>query len=129
RPLLAVALAPLCAAVPLRTPGLALRPLPAALLHFRLGVAVGRARLESRDDLLLDLLADEPLDVAEQGAVFARDERHRLPRFPRAAGAADAVDVVFGDVRQIVVHHVRQGLDVDAARGDVGGDEDLQFAV
>src|SRR5467141_2933903 len=61
--------------------------------------------------------------------VFARDERHGLPGFSRAAGAADAVDVVFRDVRQVVVHDVRQRLDVQAARGDVGGDEHLQLAV
>jgi hypothetical protein len=81
------------------------------------------------DDLRLDLLSDEPLDVAKQSPVFARHQRHRLARFPRAAGAADAVDVVFRDVRQVVVDHVRQRLDVDAARGDVGGDEHLQLVV
>src|SRR5204862_7819257 len=81
-----------------------------APLRFGLRVVIARARLESRDDLLLDFLADKPLDVAKQGAVFARDERHGLAGFPRAAGAADAVDVVFRDVRQVVVHDVRQRL-------------------
>src|SRR6266508_3065212 len=92
-------------------------------LRFGLRAVVARSRFESRDDLLLDFLADEPLDVAKEGAVFARDERHGLAEFPRAAGAADAVDVVFRDVRQVVVDDVRQRLDVQAPRGDVGGDE------
>ncbi len=39
------------------------------------------------------------------------------------------MDVVFRDVRQVVVDDVRQGLDVEAPRGDVGGDEHLQLAV
>ena len=90
---------------------------------------VARADFESRDHLLLDFLADEPLDVAKVRAVFARDERHGLAGFARAAGAADAVDVVFRDVRQVVVDDVRQRLDVQAPRGDVGGDEHLQLAV
>ena len=40
------------------------------------------------------------------------------------AGAADAVDVVLGDHRQLVVDDVRQGVDVQAAGGDVGRHED-----
>src|SRR6266508_5707482 len=103
--------------------------LPSAPLRFGLRAVVARARLVSRDDLLLDFLADKPLDVAKVRAVFARDERHLLAGFARAAGAADAVDVVFRDVRQVVVHDVRQRLDVQAPRGDVGGDEHLQLAV
>src|SRR5438046_5407900 len=108
---------------------LVLALLPAAPLRFGLRAVVARAYFEARDDLLLDFLADKPLDVAKEGAVFARDERHGLPRFPRAAGAADAVDVVFRDVRQVVVHDVRQRLDVEPARGDVGGDEHRKLHV
>ena len=50
------------------------------------------------------------------------------PTLAGAAGAADAVDVVLGDVRQLVVDDVGQVLDVEAARGDVGRDEDLHLA-
>ena len=45
------------------------------------------------------------------------------PRRARAARSADAVDVVLGS-RQLEVHDVRQRLDVEAARRDVGRDED-----
>src|SRR5947209_6836323 len=93
---------------------LALPLLPSAPLRFGLSAVVARTYFEARDDLLLDFLADKPLDVAEEGAIFARDERHGLAAFPRAAGAADAVDVVFRDVRQVVIHDVRQRLDVQA---------------
>src|SRR6266853_547980 len=111
------------------TARLVLALLSAASLRFGLRAVVARADFEARDDLLLDFLADQPLDVAKVRAVFARDERHGLAGFARAAGAADAVDVVFRDVRQVVVHHVRQRLDVKTACGDVGGDQDLQLAV
>src|SRR5207249_828592 len=45
------------------------------------------------------------------------------PRLPRA-GPPQAMDVVLGAVRHVEVDDVRQLLDVDAAGGDVGGDED-----
>ena len=96
-PLLAVALVPLLAVplVPLSVPLVPLRValaarvarlvlalLSAAPLRFGLRAVVARADFESRDDLLLDFLADEPLDVAKVRAVFARDERHGLAGFP-----------------------------------------------
>src|SRR3989442_14398480 len=81
--------------LPLLSARLVLALLSAAPLRFGLRAVVARARLESRDDLLLDFLADEALDVAKVRAILARDERHGLTAFSRAAGAADAVDVVF----------------------------------
>ena len=50
-----------------------------------------------------------------------RAERPRRALVSRAARAADAVDVGFGHLRQFVVDHQRQLVDVDAAGGDVGG--------
>jgi len=57
---------------------LVLALLSAAPLRFGLRAVVARARFEARNDLLLDFLADKPLDVAKEGTVFARDERHGL---------------------------------------------------
>ncbi len=37
------------------------------------------------------------------------------------------MDVIFGHHRHVEVHHVTQFGDVDAARGDVGRDEDAEF--
>jgi hypothetical protein len=45
-----------------------------------------------------------------------------------AAGAADAVHVVGGNLGQVVVDHVADGAHVDAAGGHVGGDEHAQVA-
>ena len=47
-----------------------------------------------------------------------------LTRIPGAAGAADAVHVVLGVFGDAVVDHVGDAGDVDAACGDVGGDDD-----
>jgi hypothetical protein len=39
------------------------------------------------------------------------------------------MDVILRHVRQFVIDDERHVLDVETARGDVGGDEDLQLAV
>ena len=56
-------------------------------------------------------------------------ERDRGAAAAGAAGAADAVDVRLGGGRHVVVDDVREVLDVEAARGDVGGDEQVGLAV
>src|SRR5262249_42222708 len=65
--------------------------------------------------LHVDLLLQEALDLDEVLLLLVRDQRDGLARGARAAGAADAVDVVLGHVRQLVVHHERQIVDVEAA--------------
>ena len=76
-----------------------------------------------------DRLLQEPLDLGQVLHLDRVDERDRLAGRARAAGAADAVDVVLGNVRQLVVDDERQVVDVEAARGDVGGDEHLELRV
>ena len=52
--------------------------------------------------------------------------RHRPRKWAGSAGpagAADAVDIILGDQRQVVIDHLRQIVDIEAARSDVGGDE------
>src|SRR5439155_717408 len=68
-------------------------------------------------------LANQPLDVAEIGALLAVAQRDCRASGAGASGAADAVDIGFRHVRQLIVHHVGDAVDVDAARGDVGGDQ------
>ena len=59
---------------------------------------------------------------------LARDEGDRIALLAGAARAADAVRVRLDVLRHVVVDHVRHALDVDAAAGDVGRDEDLELA-
>ena len=68
------------------------------------------------------------LDLGEVLGLLGRDERHGLAGALRAARAADAVDVVLRLLRRVVVDHVRDAVHVDAARGDVGGDEHFHLA-
>ena len=62
----------------------------------------------------------QPFDRLQIRPLFAVAERHGDARRPGPAGAADAVDVRLRLVRQVVVDHVRDAVDVDAARGHVG---------
>ena len=61
--------------------------------------------------------------------VLARlGERDRDALAPGAPRAADAVHVDLGRGRHVVVHDVREVLDVEAARRDVRRDDELERA-
>ena len=78
---------------------------------------------------LLHRLAGCLLDGTQQVLLARRHEQDRVAGTACAAGAADAVDVGLGVVRDVVVDHVADALDVEAAGGDVGGDQDVDLAV
>ena len=90
------------------------------------------SRVAIGDEALLDRprdrLLEHPLDAAQQVGLVDADERDRLARRARPAGPADPVDVVLRVPRQLEVDDVRQVLDVEAAGGDVGRDEDPDLA-
>ena len=54
-----------------------------------------------------------------------RHERDGVSRLVRAPGAADAMHVGVGRIRHFEVDDRVDPVDVEAARGDVGGDEHL----
>ena len=51
----------------------------------------------------------------------------RLAFGTSSASAANAVHIVFADVGDVVVHHMRQVVDVNAAGGNVGGYQGAHF--
>ena len=86
-----------------------------------------RIGLEAGQHDLLDRLLQQAFDVAQQAMLVDAHQRHGVARAAGAAGAADAVHVVLRHVWQLEVHHVRQLVDVEAARGDVGGDQHVEL--
>ena len=78
---------------------------------------------------LFDGRVGHALDGAQHPALARGDKQDGLAGTARATRAADAVDVGLRVVRDVVVEHVRDALDVQAAGGDVGGHEDVQAAV
>ena len=87
-----------------------------------------RAVAEPGHHLARDPDPDRFFDLGEPLLLFRADERDRGAGAPGAAGAADPMHVVVGRVRQVEVDHVRQLLDVEPARRDVGRDEDPHLA-
>src|SRR6266705_3652357 len=68
---------------------------------------------------------EEPLDRGDVLLLLGAHERERIADRVDATRPADAVHVILARVRYVIVDHVRNPLDVDAARGDVGRDENL----
>src|ERR1035437_6411325 len=56
------------------------------------------------------------------------DEQNPKAITTRTASTADTVHIIFGKFWQVVVEHVSDGRDVDPARGNIGGDENLNLA-
>ena len=67
------------------------------------------------DKLHGDVLFGERFDVLHEAFFVQTDKVDRLTIRASAAGAANAVHVVFTDVRDFVVDHVRQVVDINAA--------------
>ena len=67
-----------------------------------------------------DAATDETLERTQRPLIFRRNETDRIADGVRAAGATDAMDVILRVHREIVVHHMRNPVHIDAPRGDVG---------
>src|SRR5690606_26429379 len=95
--------------------------------HRRARLARHRHQQVWRDRLGRDLLPGVGLDVGQADRVALAGEADRVALGAQARGAPDAVHVVLGVERQVVVVDVADALDVQAARGHVGGDQDLEL--
>ena len=93
----------------------------------RLGLGV-RIGLKSGNDDARNLALQQSFNVAKETGFVDTHQRNCFTACARTAGAADAMYVIFSDIGQIVIHHMRQLIDVDAARGDIGGHQHLQIA-
>ena len=76
-----------------------------------------------------DLIADVLVDRVEGVDIVVAGQGEGLALGADPGGAADAVDVVLGVLRQIEVDDVGDAVDVKTAARDIGGDEDRQLAV
>ena len=75
-----------------------------------------------------DFLIDEAFDGFGGHEFIGAEEGEGVAFFLGAAGAADAVDVVLGVFGDGVIDNVGDAADVEAAGGEVGGDDDFEFA-
>ena len=94
----------------------------------RRGGGLGSPRLGAVQLEPADRLADQPLDRGHRLAFLGRGEGEGAAALAGAAGAADAVDIVVGVVRHVEIDHDRHVGDVEAARGHVGGHQEVDLA-
>src|SRR6185436_18471 len=93
----------------------------------RFGALAGLGR-EAFDHLRGNPLLGEALDLLHEAFLIQAHQADGGAVVAGAAGAADAVNVVFRHIGDFVVHHVRQLIDVDAASGDIGGHQGADLA-
>src|SRR5688500_13564021 len=72
---------------------------------------------------------DGPFDVGQKSRLAGPDQGDRHTGPPRSPGPADPMDIGVGVRGNVVVDDVRDVLDIEAASGDVGGDEDVDVAL
>jgi hypothetical protein len=73
---------------------------------------------------LSDRESSQFFDVSQVTSFLVAAQRDRYASRTGARRSADAVNIVFGNVRQLEVDDVRYPIHIDPARGDVGSDED-----
>ncbi len=80
---------------------------------------------DGRDGLDHDRLLGEPLDRLQHPVLARLGQRDRRALTAGTTDSSDPVDVGLGRGRHVEVHDVRERLDVEAAGGDIGGDEQV----
>ena len=73
--------------------------------------------------------AHQALDGADVIALFGHSERDGVASGSGTCGAADAMDVIRGNGRQIIIQNELDPLHVDATRGDVRRDKHAIFSI
>src|SRR3954454_11377051 len=66
---------------------------------------------------------DKTFERAQLRLVLRRDETNRIAHRVSPASSANPVNVIFLVHREVVIHHVRDAVDVDPARRNVGCDK------
>jgi hypothetical protein len=87
------------------------------------------ARLQFAQQVPFDFVAEFLFDVVHARHLVAADQAEGPAFLVDAPGAADAMDMDFGIGRDVDVDHGFELVDVEAARGDVGGDQHRATAV
>src|SRR5437762_4070429 len=85
-------------------------------------------RLHARYTASRDFFAERFFDLANDRTVLPRGDRRHDAESAAARGASGAMNVVVDALRNVEIDHVRDAGNVDAAAGDVGGDEDAMLA-
>ena len=98
--------------------------------HFALALGARHpAGPEAAFGLRRQLLLDQRFDGFQLALLVLAHQRQRHALAAGAAGAANAVHVVFRRVGQLEIHHKRQFFDVQATGGHVGGHQHAHLTI
>jgi len=75
-----------------------------------------------------DAAPDKPFQRTQCASILGCHKTDGVTDRLCSSGASNAMDIILRVHREIVIHHVRDPIHIDAARGDVGGDEDTDGA-
>jgi hypothetical protein len=84
--------------------------------------------LETGDDDPFQRPLDQLFNIFQLATFVMANQRERFTFHAGTTRAADAVHIIFRDVRQLVIDDVGQRIDIDAARRDIGGHQRNQLA-
>ena len=76
-----------------------------------------------------DVFVEEAFDALEETAVLVGDKSDSCTVVLGSGCTADAMDIVFGVARDVVIDDKRYIVHIDSAGHDIGCDKDLNFAV
>ena len=93
------------------------------MLRSRFGWGSDRI-VEVGESLTFEWPTHNAFELADHILVFVGYECKGVAGALRASRATDAMDIGVGGVGHVEINHVRDTVDVETARGDVGGDHD-----
>jgi hypothetical protein len=73
---------------------------------------------------LPDRKSGQLFDISQVNALLLAAQRDRNAGCTGAGRSADAVNIVFGNVRQLEVDDVRYAFHIDSPRSNIGSDKD-----
>ncbi len=71
-----------------------------------------------------DFFGDEPLDIIEICFLFSITKRDSSSLCTCSTSTADAVDISFRNIRNLIVDHIFELIDIDPTRSNISRDED-----
>jgi hypothetical protein len=81
----------------------------------------GRVVIKSVRFLSHDPATDKLFQQTQLALIFRRDKTDRVTHRMGATRSANPVNVILRVHGKVVVNHVRDAIDINAARGDIGG--------
>ncbi len=70
----------------------------------------------------------DAFELADHILIFISDQREGIAGALSASRASDAMDVRIRRIGHVIVDDVRDAVDIETARGDVGGDHDREVS-